>query len=161
MTFGEQAEQEFAAILTRYPEKRSALLPFLHLVQREQGYLSPDAMEEVARRLHLHPVDVLEVATFYTWFNLKPVGKHRLQVCHNLPCALMGAERILGTLKEELKIGENETTPDGLFTVQRVECLASCGTAPVVQVNDDYHENVTPEKVRTLLKQWRAAANGG
>ena len=161
MTFGEQAEQEFAAILTRYPEKRSALLPFLHLVQREQGYLSPDAMEEVARRLHLHPVDVLEVATFYTWFNLKPVGKHRLQVCHNLSCTLMGAERILGTLKEELKIGENETTPDGLFTVQRVECLASCGTAPVVQVNDDYHENVTPEKVRTLLKQWRAAANGG
>ncbi len=160
MTFGEQAEQEFAAILTRYPEKRSALLPFLHLVQREQGYLSPDAMEEVARRLHLHPVDVLEVATFYTWFNLKPVGKHRLQVCHNLPCTLMGAERILGTLKEELNIGENETTPDGLFTVQRVECLASCGTAPVVQVNDDYHENLTLEKVRTLLKQWRAAANG-
>ncbi|MGH7379483.1 MAG: NADH-quinone oxidoreductase subunit NuoE [Candidatus Methylomirabilales bacterium] len=160
MTFGEQAEQEFAAILTRYPEKRSALLPFLHLVQREQGYLSPDAMEEVARRLHLHPVDVLEVATFYTWFNLKPVGKHRLQVCQNLPCTLMGAERILGTLKEELKIGENETTPDGLFTVQRVECLASCGTAPVVQVNDDFHENLTPEKVRTRLKQWRAAANG-
>jgi len=160
VTFGEQAEQEFAAILTRYPEKRSALLPFLHLVQREQGYLSPDAMEEVARRLHLHPVDVLEVATFYTWFNLKPVGNHRLQVCHNLPCTLMGAERILGTLKEELKIGENETTPDGLFTVQRVECLASCGTAPVVQVNDDYHENLTPEKVRALLQQWRAAANG-
>ncbi|MGH7409376.1 MAG: NADH-quinone oxidoreductase subunit NuoE [Candidatus Methylomirabilales bacterium] len=160
MTFGEQAEREFAAILTRYPDKRSALLPSLHLVQREEGYLSPAAMEEVARRLDLHPVGVLEVATFYTWFNLKPVGKHRLQVCHNLSCTLVGAERIIGTLKEELKIGENETTPDGLFTLQRVECLASCGTAPMMQVNEDYHENLTPEKARALLKQWRAAANG-
>ena len=160
MTFGEEAEREFAEILTRYPDKRSALLPFLHLVQREQGYLSPAAMEEVARRLNLKPVGVLEVATFYTWFNLKPVGKHRLQVCHNLSCTLVGAERIIGTLKEELKIGENETTPDGLFTLQRVECLASCGTAPLMQVNEDYHENLTPEKVRALLKQWRAAANG-
>ena len=160
MTFGEQTERELAEILTRYPDKRSALLPSLHLVQREQGYLSPAAMEEVAGRLSLQPVEVLEVATFYTWFNLKPVGKHRLQVCHNLSCTLMGAERIIGTLKEELKIGENETTPDGLFTVQRVECLASCGTAPVVQVNDDYHESLTPEKARALLKQWRAAANG-
>ncbi len=161
MTFGEQVEREFAAILTRYPDKRSALLPFLHLVQREQGHLSPAAMEEVARRLHLHPVEVLEVATFYTWFNLKPVGKQRLQVCHNVTCTLMGAERIIGTLKAELEIGENETTPDGLFTLQRVECLASCGTAPVMQVNNDYHENLTPERVRALLKQWRAAANGG
>ena len=160
MTFGEEAEREFAEILTRYPEKRSALLPFLHLVQREQGHLAPAAMEEVARRLNLHPVGVLEVATFYTWFNLKPVGKHRLQVCHNLSCTLRGAERIIGTLKEELKIGENETTPDGLFTLQRVECLASCGTAPVMQVNNDYHENLTPEKARALLQQWRAAGSG-
>ena len=158
MTFGEGTEREFAAILTRYPDKRSALLPFLHLVQREEGYLSPAAMEEVARRLALHPVEVLEVATFYSWFNLNPVGKHRLQVCHNLSCTLRGAERIIGALKEELKIGENETTPDGLFTLQRVECLASCGTAPVMQVNDNYHENLTPETVRALLEQWRAAA---
>ncbi|MCI0370434.1 MAG: NADH-quinone oxidoreductase subunit NuoE [candidate division NC10 bacterium] len=160
MTFGEQAEREFAEILTRYPDKRSALLPSLHLVQREQGYLSPPAMEEVARRLNLQPVEVLQVATFYTWFNLKPVGRHRLQVCHNLSCTLVGAERIIATLEEELKIGENETTPDGLFTLQRVECLASCGTAPMMQVNEDYHENLTPEKVRALLAQWRAAANG-
>ena len=160
MTFGEQAEREFAAILACYPEKRSALLPFLHLVQREQGHVSPAAMEEMARRLNLQPVQVLEVATFYTWFNLRPVGKRRLQVCHNLSCTLMGAERIIGSLKEELSIGENETTPDGLFTVQRVECLASCGTAPVMQVNDDYHESLTPDKARALLKQWRAAANG-
>jgi NADH:ubiquinone oxidoreductase subunit E len=105
-------------------------------------------------------VDVLEVATFYTWFNLQPVGKRRLQVCHNLSCTLMGAERIIGSLKEELSIRENETTPDGLFTLQRVECLASCGTAPVMQVNDDYYESLTPDKARALLKQWRAAANG-
>ena len=161
MTFGEQTERELAEILTRYPDKRSALLPSLHLVQREQGYLSPAAMEEVARRLSLQPVEVLEVATFYTWFNLKPVGKHRLQVCHNLSCTPVGAERIIGTLKEELHIGENETTPDGLFTLQRVECLASCGTAPMMQVNEDYYENLTPEKARALLQQWRAAANGG
>ncbi len=160
MTFSEQAERELAAILARYPEKRSALLPLLHLVQREQGHVSPAAMEEVARRLNLQPVEVLEVATFYTWFNLRPVGKRRLQVCHNLSCTLMGAEGIIRSLKEELSIGEDETTPDGLFTLQRVECLASCGTAPVMQVNDDYHESLTPEKARALLTQWRAAANG-
>jgi NADH-quinone oxidoreductase E subunit len=158
VTFDPQVEQEAAAILARYPEKRSALLPFLHLVQREQGYLSPATMEEVARRLHLHPVEVLEVATFYSWFNLKPVGKHRLQVCQNLSCTLRGAERIIGTLKEELRIGEGETSPDGLFTLQRVECLASCGSAPVMQVNDEYHENLSPESVRALLTRWRAAA---
>lgn len=158
MTFVEQVEREFAELLTRYPEKRSALLPLLHLVQREQGYLSPAAMEEVARRLDLHPVEVLEVATFYSWFNLKPVGKHRLQVCQNLSCTLRGAERIIGTLKEELRIREGETTPDGHFTLQRVECLASCGTAPVMQVNDEYHENLSPEGVRALLERWRAAA---
>lgn len=158
MTFGPQVERELAEILARYPQKRSALLPFLHLVQREQGYLSPAAMEEVARRLDLHPVEVLEVVTFYSWFNLKPVGKYRLQVCHNLSCTLRGAERIIGTLKEELQIGENETTPDGLFTLQQVECLASCGTAPVMQVNDEYHENLSLEEVRALLERWRAGA---
>ena len=158
MTFGEQAEQEFAAILTRYPEKRSALLPFLHALQREQGHLSPAAMEEVARRLDLQPVQVLEVASFYSWFNLRPVGKHRLQVCHNLSCTLRGAEQILATLKDALRIQEDGTTADGLFTLQRVECLASCGSAPVMQVNDEYHENLSPESVRALLTRWRAAA---
>lgn len=161
MTFEERTEGEFAAILSRYPEKRSAVLPFLHLVQREQGYLSPAAMEEVARRLELMPMQVLEVATFYSWFNLKPVGKHRLQVCHNLSCTLRGAEQILATLRDALRIQEDGTTPDGLFTLQRVECLASCGTAPVMQVNDEYYEDLTPEKARALLEEWRAGAAGG
>lgn len=160
MTFDERTERELAGILTRYPEKRSGLLPFLHVLQREQGHVSPAAMEEVARRLDLKPVEVLEVATFYSWFNLKPVGKRRLQVCHNLSCTLRGAEQILAALKGALRIREDETTADGLFTLQRVECLASCGTAPVMQVNDDYYESLTPEKARALLEEWRGGAAG-
>lgn len=155
-TFSEEAKKEIMEIIGHYPEKRSALIPLLHLAQKENGYLSEAAMRHVAEVLDLTPIQVYEVATFYSMFNLKPVGKYLLQVCHNLSCSLMGADSLIDYLKERLGIDIGETTPDNMFTLKTVECLASCGTAPVMQVNEDYHENLTKEKVDALLERFRS-----
>lgn len=154
--FSEEARKEIEEIMGHYPEKRSALLPLLHLAQKENGYLSEPVMRHVAEILDLTPIQVYEVATFYSMFNLKPVGKYLLQVCHNLSCSLMGADSLLDYLREKLSIDVGETTPDNMFTLKTVECLASCGTAPVMQINDDYHENLTREKVDALLERLRS-----
>lgn len=135
--------------------KRSALLPILSLIQKEKGHLANDAIEEVAEFLGLTPVEVREVATFYTMFNLKPGGKYHIQVCNNLSCSLLGAEYLIGYLEERLQIRVGETTPDHLFTLTTVECLGSCGTAPVMQVNEEYYENLTKEKVDAILEKLR------
>ena len=139
--------------LARYPVKRSAILPVLWIAQREWGWLSPQAMTLAARTVGLPEPEVFGIATFYTMFNLKPVGRHHLQVCRTLSCSLMGADRLFAHLEKKLGIGHGETTPDGRFTLRRVECLAACGGGPCMQVNLDYHENLDEAKVDALLEK--------
>jgi NADH-quinone oxidoreductase subunit E len=147
----EKYKEPIADILSRYPVKRSALLPLLYLAQQEEGYVSEAAMKEIAGILLLTPPQVYEVVTFYTMLQLKPVGKFHLQVCKSLMCALVGSDTLLQWLKARLQIGPGETTPDRLFTISTVECLASCGTGPMMQVNDDYYEGITEEKLDCIL----------
>ena len=147
-------------INARYPNRKAALLPTLFLYQEGKGYLSLPVLEEVARRLELPPTDVYQVATFYTMFNLRPVGQYHIQVCNNLSCSLMGAERIVEHLEQRLGMSTGETTSDGLFTLSEVQCLASCGSAPMMQINDDYHENLTLEKVDEIIDTLRRQGKG-
>lgn len=150
-------EETIQRILSRYPDRRSALLPLMHLYQEEAGYLTEEAMRELAARLDLPPIQVTEVATFYDMFRLKPGGRREIWVCHNLSCALLGAERVIRRLEEALGVSAGETTLDGLFTIKRVECLAACGLAPTIQVGPDYYGPVSlgdiTELVDTLRKQ--------
>ncbi len=139
------------ALIRRYPQPRSALIPSLHLAQQEAGYLSLDVMREVAGMFKLAPNEVYEVASFYTMLFKKPVGKYVIQVCTNISCLLCNCEAIMSHLKQRLGIKPGETTADGRFTLLEVECLASCGTAPVVQINEDYHEDLTVEKLDRIL----------
>ena len=142
---------EIADILSRYPVKRSALIPLLYLAQREQGYITEAAMTEIAGILKLTLPQVYETATFYTMLNLKKVGKFHIQVCKSLMCALVGSDTVIGWMKTKLGIAPGETTADGLFTLTAVECLTACGTAPMMQINDDYYERLTEEKVDRIL----------
>lgn len=144
-------KDEIEQILSRYPVKRSALIPLLYVAQRDKGYVTEEAMTEIAGLLKLTPPQVYETITFYTMFNLKPVGKFHIQVCKSLMCALVGSDTIIGWIKAKLGIGPGETTADGLFTLSAVECLASCGTAPMMQINDDYYERLTEEKLDRIL----------
>jgi NADH-quinone oxidoreductase E subunit len=148
----QQAQDEIREIITRYPVKRSTILPALWIAQREYGYLSEEAMRSVARLLEINPTQVYEVATFYTMYSLKPTGKYVIQVCRTLSCALCGALEIIHHLEKKLGIKEGETTQDGLFSLKTVECIASCGTAPAMQINEHYYENLTVEKVDRILK---------
>jgi NADH-quinone oxidoreductase subunit E len=150
--FSPEVEKKFQWLLTRYPKKDAVLLPLLHAVQNEAGYLSPDVFDYVSSRLGLSPARVREVASFYTMFRLNKKGQYVLQICHNISCYLRGSDELLARLKSILGISEGETTPDGKFTLERVECLASCSTAPVMQVNDwDYHENLNIEKLEQII----------
>ena len=153
--YSDDIQKEVDATIEMFPVKRSALLPLLHLVQREEGYVGEEAMRWVADILDLTPIQVYEVVTFYTLFNLKPVGKYHLQVCQTLSCALAGAGNLISKLKDRLGIEVGETTPDGLFTLKTVECLASCGTGPMMQVNDTYYENLDDDKLDALLDQFK------
>lgn len=139
------------ALKQKYPQARSALIPALRLAQDEAGFVSHDVVKELAALFHLSPNEVYEVASFYTMFHKKPVGKYVIQVCTNISCLLCNCESLMAHLEKRLGIKPGETTPDGRFTLMEVECLASCGTAPVVQINDDYHENLTPEKLDQVL----------
>lgn len=146
-------------IISRYPEGRqkSALLPVLHIAQAENnGWLSSELMDYVASLLKIQPIEVYEVATFYSMFNLQPVGNCVIEVCHTGPCWLNGAEEIIAHFKKRLGIKPGETTADGKFTLKTVECLAACGNAPVIQVGQDYHENITIQKADELLDKWTA-----
>ncbi|MBI3605814.1 MAG: NADH-quinone oxidoreductase subunit NuoE [Nitrospirae bacterium] len=157
----ETAKKQIGETVSRYPEdqKRSALLPVLHIVQYENnGHLTEALMTEVAEILEISPLQVYEVVTFYTMYNRNPVGKYHIQVCRTLPCALMGAEKLVSYLEEKLGIGCGETTPDRLFTLTEVECLASCGTAPMMQINEDYYENLNKNKVDKILEELRQKA---
>lgn len=157
--FTAENQIEFERILSRYPQKRAALLPTLYLVQKQQGYVCKDAIGFIAEKLGIEPVQVYAVITFYTMFNLKPVGRFHLQLCNNISCMLLGSEKLLAHLRSRLGIGLKETTPDGLFTLSTVECLGSCGTAPVLQVNcDQYSENLGIEELDRLLDELKASA---
>ncbi len=147
----DKAKAAIEAEFPKYPDKRSVLLAALRTAQDEVGYLSEAAMVDVAEILDLTPVQVYDVASFYTLFNLKPVGKHVIQVCKTLSCALVGAGGIIEHLQGRLGIRVGETTPDGLFSLKLVECLASCGTGPMVQINNRYYEQLTPEKIDRIL----------
>ena len=147
----EKYQKEIDDILSRYPVKRSALIPLLYLAQQDEGFVSEAAMKEIAGLLRLTPPQVYETATFYTMLNLKRVGKFHLQVCKSLMCALAGSDTVIGWVKTKLGIGPGETTTDGLFTLSAVECLAACGTAPMMQVNEDYYERLTEERFDRIL----------
>jgi NADH-quinone oxidoreductase subunit E len=147
-------------IIARYPEgkQKSALLPLLHLAQSEfDGWLSTDAMDYVASLLSIKPVEVYEVATFYSMFNLKPVGKCLIEVCRTGPCWLRGSDDLVEHFEKKLGISEGETTSDGMFTLKTVECLGSCGTAPMLQCGAEFYENLTNEKVDQLIDKLTAA----
>jgi NADH-quinone oxidoreductase subunit E len=147
-------------IIKRYPEGRqkSALLPLLHIAQDEFGWLSVEVMDYVASLLKIQPVEVYEVASFYSMYHMKPMGKYVLEFCHTGPCCLRGAEDMIQYTEQKLGIKSGGTTPDGIFSIKTVECLASCGTAPMMQVGEFYYENLTPAKMDELLDKWRADA---
>ena len=149
--FSDAARRELEAVLARYPDKEAAILPALHLAQREFGYVSDEAILRVAEILGFTPARIEGVATFYTMYNRRPVGKYHVQICRNISCSLMGAEHLIEHVSKKLGIKPGETTADGKFTLTKVECLGSCGTAPVLQLNDDYHEDLTEEKIDALL----------
>jgi NADH-quinone oxidoreductase E subunit len=136
-----------------YPVREAALVPVLVLAQKEFGYLSPEVITYVSDLMRLPRARIYGTATFYSMLNLEPLGKHHIQLCRTLPCALRGSERILGHLETRLGIKPGETTADGRFTLSEVECLASCGTAPMMQIDDDYHENLTEDKIDRLLSE--------
>ena len=148
----EALEPKVVEAIGHYPVKRSAVLPLLWLAQNQWGWLPPAALRLVARTLGMNEPEVFGVATFYTMFNLEPVGRHHLQVCMTLSCSLMGADRLFRHLEKRLGIGHRETTPDGRFTLRKVECLAACGYAPCMQVGLDYHENLDEARVDALLE---------
>ncbi|HQE11249.1 MAG TPA: NAD(P)H-dependent oxidoreductase subunit E [Flavipsychrobacter sp.] len=148
-------------IIARYPEgkQKSALIPVLHLAQGEfGGWLDVPVMDYVAGLLQLNPIEVYEVATFYTMFNMKPVGKYVLEVCQTGPCMICGSDQIIEHIKNKLGIKAGETTPDGLFTLKPAECLGACGYAPMMQLGKYYKEHLTIEKVDAILDELRAAA---
>ncbi len=156
MTFNTEKLEKVNAIIARYPQgkHKSALLPILHLAQEQNNnWLSTEAMDYVATLLNIQPIEVYEVATFYSMYNHKPVGKHLLEVCHTGPCMVSGADDIVDYIKEKLGINVGETTADGMFTLKTVECLGACGYAPMLQLGEHYKEHLTKEKVDTLIAQ--------
>jgi len=148
-----ESRQQIESLKKVYETNQSALLPALHVAQADQGWLSEDTQREVAQILGLTPQAVRQVVTFYTMFNQKPVGRHMIQVCRNLSCSLLGGQRLQKQIQDKLGLEDGETTQDGRFTFVTVECLGSCGTAPVLMVNDRYYENVTPQQVERLLDE--------
>lgn len=159
--FSQEKMNKVQEIIARYPEgkQKSALIPLLHLAQEEfGGWLDVPVMDYVAGILNIKPIEVYEVATFYTMFNMKPVGKYVLEVCQTGPCMLRGSDQIISHIKNKLGIKEGETTADGLFTLKPAECLGACGYAPMMQLGKFFKENLTIEKVDALLDDLRAAA---
>lgn len=154
----EKAKAEIQKVISYYPEDKtkSAILRVLHIVEDEAGgWLSPDTMALVAEILNITPIEVYEVATFYTMFNLQPVGKYVFEVCHTGPCMLVGSDDILKHLEEKLDIKIGETTSDGMFTIKTTQCLGACGYGPMLQCGRYYHENLTPEKIDALIESCR------
>ncbi|HWJ29967.1 MAG TPA: NADH-quinone oxidoreductase subunit NuoE [Flavisolibacter sp.] len=161
MKFSEEKLQKANEIIARYPQgkQKSALIPLLHLAQEENnGWLSTEAMDYVASLLQIKPIEVYEVATFYSMYNLKPVGKYLFEVCQTGPCMLRGSDEIINYIKEKLGIKVGETTPDGMFTLKTVECLGACGYAPMMQMGKFFKEHLTKEKVDQIIDECRRNA---
>ena len=161
MKFSEEKLIKVQEIIARYPEgkQKSALIPLLHLAQEEnRGWLSVEAMDHVAELLQLKPIEVYEVATFYSMYNLKPVGRYLFEVCQTGPCMVNGSDEIIAYIKQKLGINVGETTPDGLFTLKTVECLGACGYAPMMQLGKFYKEHLTSEKVDAIIEECRQNA---
>jgi NADH-quinone oxidoreductase E subunit len=149
----EKVKKDIEGVLKKHPTKRSAVMAALMRAQRERGFVSEEDMREIAELLGINPVAVNEVGGFYTMYNVeRPVGKYHIQVCWNISCSLLGAEHLIEYMERLLGIKVGETTPDKRFTLSTVECLGSCGTAPMMQINDDYYENLTEEKIEEILK---------
>ncbi|MES1214010.1 MAG: NAD(P)H-dependent oxidoreductase subunit E [Bacteroidota bacterium] len=162
--FSDEKLKEVQRIISFYPDgkQKSAVIPVLHMAQQEfGGWLSSDTMDYVASLLNMLPIEVYEVATFYSMYNLKPVGKYMFEVCQTGPCMINGSDQIIDYIKQKLGIGVGETTSDGLFTLKTVECLGACGYAPLMQLGKNYREHLTKEKVDTIINECRnnAAAN--
>src|ERR1700730_3999454 len=156
----QKAIQEIEALKARYPNFRSALMPALWLAQEESGdYLSKEVLKEVADVMGLTPADVESVASFYSMYNKRPIGKYMIEVCTNISCSLLGGQELAQHIEKRLGVPIGENTPDGLFTVKRVECMAACGGAPSIQVNSLYHENMTPERFDTLVEELRTSGS--
>ena len=155
--FPEPLLQEVARQIAKFPEgkQKSALLSVLHLAQAHFGYLSEPVMDYVARLLHILPIEVYEVATFYSMYDTQPVGKVKLEVCRTGPCMIEGAEKIVSYIESKLGIKDGETTADGIFTLKTVECLGACGYAPMLQAGEKFHEHLTEAKVDELIEQYR------
>jgi len=163
VTFAPELIKKFDEIVSRYPKgkQKSGLLPILHLVQAEYGWVSPPAMDKVAEYLGIQSIEVYEVATFYTMYFMRPQGKYVLEVCRTGPCGIVGAEKIMDHIEEKLGVKEGEVTADGLFSWRGVECLAACGFGPVLQIGPEYtfYEKLTNESVDQLIGDLRAKAN--
>jgi len=162
ISFSDIKLKEVEQIIARYPQgkQKSALLPILHLAQDHfGGWLDTPVMDYVATLLHIEPIEVYEVASFYSMYNLKPVGKYLFEVCQTGPCMLNGSDQIIDYIKQKLNIAVGETTADGLFTLKAVECLGACGYAPMMQLGKTYREHLTKEKVDAIVEECRSKAN--
>ena len=158
MILTEETTKQMREKASQYPQRKSAILPALTIAYHQVGHLNDDIYKEISRVIRVPHVEVAEAATFYTLFPKQPVGKYLIQVCHNISCALLGADSLVTYLEEKLGIKKGETTPDNLFTLITVECLGSCATAPMMQINQDYYENLTREKVDRILEELKAKA---
>jgi NADH-quinone oxidoreductase subunit E len=159
--FSDEKLKKVDEIIARYPEgkQKSAILMILHMAQEEfGGWLSPETMDYVAELLKLEPIEVYEVATFYSMYNMKPVGRYIFEVCQTGPCMLRGCDDIIEYIKKKLGINVGETTPDGMFTLKTTECLGACGYAPMMQLGKFFRENLTPEKVDQIIEECRRTA---
>ncbi|MBI1861686.1 MAG: NAD(P)H-dependent oxidoreductase subunit E [Deltaproteobacteria bacterium] len=153
--FTPERMKEFQKVKAKYERPRSALLPALYLAQEQWKFLSDEAIQYVAGLLEMPAREVFEAVSFYTMFRKKDMGKYCLQVCNNITCTLMGSEALLDLLHKELDVGLSETTKDGMFSILSVQCLGSCGTAPVVQINENYYENMNCDRLKITLQQLR------
>jgi NADH-quinone oxidoreductase subunit E len=158
MILTKESVEKMKARAAEYPRRKSAILPALTIAYHQVGHLSEEIYREISKAINVPYVEVAEAATFYTMFPKEPVGKYLIQVCHNISCALLGADGLVVYLEQKLGIKKGETTRDGLFTLISVECLGSCATAPMMQINHDFYENLTKEKVDKILEELRAKA---
>lgn len=162
MTFSPALEEKFARLLTIYPKgrQRSALVPMLLYAQDEIGHVSNELIEELARRVDVQPMQVNEVIGYYSMLHRKPLGKYHIQVCTNICCMLVGGQELYDHASAALGIGNKQVTPDGLFSLEEVECMGACSWAPAIQVNYDFHHHVTPERLDQLIADVRSAQGG-
>lgn len=158
MILSEASQKAIREKVAQYPQKKSAILPALTIAYKQVGHLDENIYREIAQITRLPYVEIAEAATFYTMFPKQPRGRYLIQVCHNISCALLGADAMITYLEQKLGIKKGETTPDNMFTLVSMECLGSCATAPMMQINFDYYENLTPAKVDAILDDLRAKA---